>query len=79
MSRPSKIQKTNVGARSSVNNGESAPGVMNLTAAAAPSTECLTALAEGPTAARAALAKHRASIPPELARVLNTEIGRAHV
>jgi len=42
-----------------------------LTAAAA-SPECQSALAEGPAAARAALAKHGASIPDELARALET-------
>jgi len=42
---------------------------MNLAAAAA-SSECQSALVESPAAARAAHAKHRASIIPELARAL---------
>jgi hypothetical protein len=71
MTRPSEVPGNHVGAQSSVNEGESPFEVMNLTAAAA-SSECQTALTEGPAAARAALAKHRASIPPELARALET-------
>jgi hypothetical protein len=59
MSRPSKLQKTTVGGQPSVN--DSAPEVLNLTAAAA-SSECQTALVEGPAAARIALAKFRTSI-----------------
>ena len=55
----------------SVNDGEIAPEVMNLTAAAA-SSECQTALVEGPAAARTALAKHGASIPAELSQALET-------
>ena len=60
MSRSSKFYKPTVGAPS-VNDGEIAPEVMNLTAAAA-SSECQTALVEGPAAARIALAKFRTSI-----------------
>jgi hypothetical protein len=43
--------------------------VMNLSAAAA-TIECRLALVKSPEAARAALAKHRASITPELAQAL---------
>jgi len=44
---------------------------MNLTAAAALS-KCRSALVESPTAARSALAKHQASIAPELVQALET-------
>ena len=60
-----------MGAQSSVNNGESASEVIDLTAAGA-SLECQSALVEGSARARAALAKHRAYIPAELARALET-------
>jgi len=69
MSRPSKLQKTIVGAQSSVNDGKSE--VLNLTAAAA-SLECQSALVNGKAVARAALAKHRTLIASELARAFET-------
>jgi len=69
MSRPSKLQKTTVGGQPSVN--DSAPEVLNLTAAAA-SSEWQSALVSGKAAACAALAKYGASIPADLARALET-------
>jgi len=54
-----------------MNGGESASEVIDLTAAAA-SLECQSALVEGPAAARAALAKHRASSAPNLVQALET-------
>jgi len=71
MSRPLKIPKNAADAHSSVSSGESVSEVLNLTAAGA-LLECQSALVEGPAAARAALAKHGASIPSELARALET-------
>ena len=70
MSRPVKIPKNIVSAESAVNCGESVPGVMNLTAAAA-LLECRSALVGGPAAARVALAKHRTLIAHELAQALD--------
>ena len=45
---------------------------MKLITAAASLVECQSALAKGPAAARAALAKHRTLIASELARALET-------
>jgi len=69
MSRPLEIPKNAADAQSSVHCGESAPEVLNLATAGA-LLECQSALVEGPAAARAALAKHGASIPSELALAL---------
>ena len=69
MSRPLRIPKNAADAQSSVHCGESAPEVLNLATAGA-LLECQSALVEGPAAARAALAKHGASIPAELVRAL---------
>jgi len=69
MSRPLKIPKNAADAQSPAHCGESAPEVLNLATARA-SLECKSALVEGPAAARAALAKHGASIPSELVRAL---------
>jgi hypothetical protein len=71
MSRPLKFQKNSVGAQSSVNDDERAPEIMSLTAAEA-SLKCQSALTESPAAARAALAKFRASISSELVHALET-------
>jgi len=73
MSRPLKIRKIAVDAQSSVNCGESASDIMNLTAAAALLT-CRSALIEGRAAARAALIKHQALITRGLAQALE-EVG----
>jgi hypothetical protein len=59
----------NLGTQSLVIYGESASEVVSLTAAAA-LLECRLALVVGPAAARAALAKHEASIAPDLAVAL---------
>ena len=69
MSLTLKVPENAADAQSPAHCGESAPEVLNLATPGA-SLECQSALVEGPAAARAALAKHGASIPSELVRAL---------
>jgi len=56
---------------------ENKVGVQSYLTAAAAHLKCQSALVEGPAAARAALAKHGASIPAELAQALEIVGGYA--
>lgn len=69
MSRPSKIQKKDVGALSSVNCGHGAPEGTNLAEAAA-LLECQIAIIKSLAEDRTALRKHQALIAPKLAQAL---------
>jgi len=71
MSRPSKVLKENAGNLSSVHHDETASEVLDFVAAGAV-MECRSALVKGHAAARAAFAKHRASVDPILAQALET-------
>ena len=68
MPRPLKASKKIAGVQSSLN-GQGTAGAMN-SAAAATLMVCRSALVKSPAASRAAVAKHRESIGPDLAKAL---------